>query len=94
MLKRYLKINAFISQLKSKELVNSVLILPELREVENLSSRLSELDTVTRELQRESTTISDVQVIFDAVIDTFTETCERLSVNASVVRDNDLRMLL
>ncbi len=45
--------------------------LSENRKIDGLIQQLAELDTVTKELQVDKTSIDDVCAFFDAAVDTF-----------------------
>lgn len=54
----------------------------------------SALDSVTKTLQRNSITLSEVRILFDAVISKFPETSRRLSSNAPIVTNPTLESAL
>lgn len=89
MFKRYMQIREFLPELGSEDLDDLALSVPETRKIEQLMDRLKTVDSVTKELQAESTTLSDVRVLFDAIIDKFPSTRGRLSSNAGIVNNVD-----
>ena len=57
------------------------------RDKDSLVNQLKDLDSVTKSLQRDYATLTDVRVLFDTVIEEYPETKERLKQNADIVFD-------
>ncbi len=55
------------------------------RAVDRLHALLSDLDSVTKSLQRDNITMSQVRTLFDAVIDEHPSTKEYLQADAAIV---------
>lgn len=86
MLMRYEELKEHIILLSSDELDDLRLTSAETRRFSILLQRLKDLDSVTKRLQQDSTTLADVRLIFDAVIENFPETSERLKPDATIVQ--------
>ena len=85
MLKRYVQIRQFLSCLNSDEIDALTLTSSENRRVESLILQLQPFESVTQALQDESLTVSDAQALFDAVIEKYPDTAERLTSSAEIV---------
>ena len=71
MIKRYAELRDYLPDMNST-IVDSYCLSPsEIRHVDKLLLQLESLDSVTKELQREITTMSDVRALFDGVIEEF-----------------------
>ena len=89
MLERYQKIKVFLPELRLEAVDSLMLSYLEEREVENLNSHMSDLDSVTRALQNSEITLSQVRCLFDSVIEKFPETASYLSASSKIVQDPD-----
>ncbi len=87
MLHRFQRIKAFITKLEIPDIDEHVPTYREQKHMDSLCAKLQDLDSVTKALQRDSLTISEVRELFDAVIEKFPHTETRLSSNAKIVRD-------
>ena len=85
MLRRYCQLQKYLPKLNSAEVDELQSTVSENRRVDALVTRLNDLDEVTKKLQCDSTTVSDVRDLFNAVIDVFPETAFRLSSTAEIV---------
>ena len=85
MLERYQRLREFLPNLRSHEIDMLLLSLVEDREVDSLSLRLKDLDSVTRALQKEGFTLSELRALFDVVLDKYPETKARLGASAAIV---------
>lgn len=68
MLKRYLEIHQFLEEMDVANLAEHILSESQNAEVETLCKKLEEFDSVIIALQKESTTIADAPILFEAVI--------------------------
>ena len=85
MLRRYEKLRVFLLETNSS-IVDAFYFSPsENRQLDNLLMKLESLNSVTKELRRETTSLSDIRDLFDAVIVEFRETRNRLYTNASII---------
>ena len=85
MLESYVEIRKFLPGLKRREIAEITLTCSEDRRIDALILQLKPLMSVTKELQKDSTNTSDTRALFDAVIEEFPETCERLKPSAGIV---------
>eukprot|EP00171_Calliarthron_tuberculosum_P014870 IDg14870t1 len=85
MLTRYVRVREFIPKLGSGDLDDMTLPSSENRRVNALLPQMRDLESVTKVLQSNSTTLAEVKCLFDAVLDKFPETAARLSASASIV---------
>lgn len=85
MVSRYMLIKEFLRKLDSDEVDNLCPTPAENRRIEALLKQLKVLESVTKMLQEESTSVSDVRAMFDAVIEEFPETTDRLTSSAEIV---------
>ncbi len=85
MLKRYVHVRDFFSALESDGLDTSTLSCTDNRRVDASLRRIQPIESVTKSLQSDCTTLSDTRISFDAVIDKFPETSRRLSPRADIV---------
>lgn len=85
MLVRYDRLREFLSELDSAEIDNLSLTTAENRRVDSLLLKLKDLESVTKALQYENTSIGDVRGLFDAVIEQFPQTATRLSSSSNII---------
>ena len=85
MLARYSEIREHLSGLDSIEIDPPSLSPSENRNIDILMKKLRPLESVTKALQSDATTMGDVRVLFTAVMDDFPETRSRLGSNATIV---------
>lgn len=85
MLTRHQELRGFLADLNINALDDMLLHTREEKELDALVEQLSDLDSVTKTLQKDSTTVADVQALFEAVIEKFPEMEDRLKPNASIV---------
>ena len=71
MLPRYFQLLEYLPKLNSPEVKELQPTVSENRRVDALVTRLSDLDEVTKNLQCDSTRLSDVRALLDAIIDDF-----------------------
>ena len=85
MIVRYVRLKDFLPALDSDE-IDALSLTPfENRRVDTLLQQLELLESVTKVLQDDTTTMSDVRAVFDAVMDKFPETSCRLTSSAEIV---------
>lgn len=87
MLKRYLVLKEFIVQLDDAEIID---LLPDGEEharIETICNKMSDLDSITLQLQDDHTTISDARDMFDAIMHRHGCTKHRLAQNAPIVEN-------
>ncbi len=87
MLRRYVEIAESVDRL---EIEGIYLLIPDRRKKkvhEELSTAFSKLDNVTKNLQQNSTTLSEVRVLFDGVISTYPNMKSRIGSSARVIGD-------
>ena len=89
MLSHYKELKEFLPGLHSDEIDEMLLSIPEDRRVYVIFEKLKTFECVTKELQKDKTSISDVRIIFDALIDQFQSTANRLGSNATIVHCKD-----
>lgn len=85
MLRRFKEIRECIPKLEVASIDDLFPTRAEIREADSLLSVLSDLDSVTKELQKKSLTISEAQVLFNAVVAKFESTRTGLGEDASIV---------
>jgi hypothetical protein len=85
MLERYDKIKVFLQELNLNEVSDLLPNNREDREIEDLLTRLKNLDSVTLALQKENTSMADVRGLFDVVIEEYPESACRIGANADIV---------
>ncbi len=69
MLVRYKEIEQYLRKLDCVEVDELTLSVLENRSIDSIFEKLKILNSVTKQLQKEDTTIADVLAIFDAVIE-------------------------
>ena len=89
MLKSYLELREYLPQLNSIELENYLLSPEENSRTEALFETLRPLESVSKILQDDKPSVSDVRTLFDYVIDKYPETATRLKANADIVLNLD-----
>lgn len=57
------------------------------RDINTLLVRLNDLLSVTKTLQCDIISLADVRSLFDAVVDSYPDTCARLAEDAAIVLD-------
>ena len=82
---RYVRLREFLVDLGSSDTDDLCLNSSENRRVDSLPVRLKDLESVSKSLQKESATIAEVRVLFDAVMDQYPETASKLSPSAAIV---------
>ena len=85
MLQSYAKLRKFLSSLERDELQQMVLSPFNYRRYDLLIDMLCPFYSVSRALKDDTTTMSDLRTLFDAVIDEFPETANRLNSSAHIV---------
>lgn len=85
MLKRFLELRDVLPQLHIAELDDLMPVRRETQQLELLCSTLSELDSVTKCLQRDNTTMAEVRALFDTVIEHYPAMKSRLGPTAEIV---------
>lgn len=85
MLNRYTELREYLPMLESDEIDMLLLTASENRKLESLLNIINPLESVTKTLQEESTSIGDARALFDAVMEKFPESTRRLSSSASIV---------
>ena len=85
MLSRYKELKEFLPGLHSDEIDEFLLSIPENRRFDFIIERLKTFECVSKELQKDKTSISDVRIIFDTLIDRFASTANQLGSNATIV---------
>lgn len=85
MLRRYNELREFLHHLNSTELDAYFLSTAEDRRVNELLDRLQNLNSITKRLQRDSTTMKTVRALFDFVMTDYPETDNRLTATAAIV---------
>lgn len=81
----YENIEGHFDDLKSDVVDDLRLSAVEKRRFASLMANLRNLESVTNTLQQDSTTVHDVRVMFDAVIEEYPQTHSKLAANASIV---------
>lgn len=85
MMARYVELRGFLPQFDSMEVDEMSLSPQENRRVDTIMERLKDFESVTKALQKDDTSLSEVRAIFDEVIDKLPETDCRLSSTANIV---------
>lgn len=85
MCKRYVEIRDYLSSLDSAEMDDMSLTVSANRKLDSLLICLNDLESVANSLEHDSTTLCNMRALFDAVIDDFPQTVNRVSVNAGIV---------
>ncbi len=81
----YVDLREVLPELHSSEINAISLTASEDRRIDKLIKQLSHLESVTKKLQEKETTVSDSRALFDAVIETYSETSDKLSSTAGIV---------
>ena len=92
MLNRYVEIREFLPRLHSDVIHFLLLLSSESRHVDLIISNLAPLESVTKQLQRDSITVSNCRTLFDAVIENFPDTTNRLTSTADIVECTSLKV--
>lgn len=87
MILRYTQIKEFLPRLEINEIDDFILSAKENRDIDSLLEELKDLESVSKTLQDDSTTMSDVRSLFDAVLESYPICEERLSPSAPIVLD-------
>ncbi len=87
MLRRYIRIREHLSSLDSEEIDDIALTNHDNRRVDTLMKQLEPLESVTKALQDDTTTVSDARALFDAVTEKFPGTANRLSSFADIIHN-------
>jgi len=61
----------------------------EKKRIESLFKQLNDLDSVTKELQKDAVTCADVRALFDGVIEQYPATANRLGPRSKIVQSPD-----
>lgn len=85
MIDRYRKIMPFLKKLDIENFDALLLLKKENEEVDELFIKLCDLQSVTKILQCDNTTLSEARVLFDAVIEDHPTISSRLGSDASIV---------
>ena len=81
---RYNTIKDLLPQLNSKEIDELCLSSAETRRIGTLLDDMIDCNSVRKDLQSESVTLSDVRGLFDAIIERFSETKDNISEAAGI----------
>ena len=84
---QYFQLREFITKPNSIEIDTSSLIIFENRRVDMLVRQRYDLDSVSKKLQCDSTSLSIVRALIEAIIEVFLETSSRLASNGSVIHN-------
>ena len=84
-LRRHKELKPFLSKIDSVEIDELELSLSETRQVDSLVKNLEVFESVSKELQRDGTSLSDVRAVFDALMDEYPNLSDRLKWNANIV---------
>lgn len=84
MLKRYVELREFLTLL---DIPDIFLSSREDAEVNSVLVTLSDLDSITKELQKESTTMCEARTLFDGVLSEFPEMENRLSATSNIIEN-------
>lgn len=85
MLERYCAIKDYIPKLDLKDIEEMTITKKRNDVVDSLFERLAEMESVTKALQSDTTTLSDARALFDTVIGYFPTTEDRLKANAGII---------
>ena len=88
-LERYMKIEKFLDDEEFEELEEILLSPREVKKIEKLSLQLSDINTVTKELQDEHTTLSSVRALFDVSMEDYNLSSDYLSPSAKIILHKD-----
>jgi len=91
MLNRYLVTKEFLTDLK-KEIEDLDELIPNSKKNKQicmLCDQLNDLDSVTKELQKDAVTSADVRALFDGVIESYPSTANRLGPRPKIVHAPD-----
>ena len=89
MVQRYVELREYLALLESDEVDALSLTPAENRRADALLLQLKPLESVNKVLQTNSTTVSDARALFDAVIQKYSDTTNRLSSSAGIVHSPD-----
>lgn len=87
MLLYFQKLLEFILQVDDDEIQELIPSAEDQVDVRYLCYKLKDLDSVTKELQSDSTTLSDAHLLFDAVIQRNRQAQSRVSSHARIVEN-------
>eukprot|EP00171_Calliarthron_tuberculosum_P021796 IDg21796t1 len=85
MMERYQQIKGFLPELGIEEIIDLMPAAREERALEKLLEKFKDFDSVTKTLQRDNISCSEVRALFDGMIDAYPSTKARLSANAKIV---------
>lgn len=94
MLERYQKIKPLLEDLQVAGIDEFIPTASENRKIDELCEQFRKLNSVTKHLQSESCTISDVRILFDGVISLFPQTEQRLSAKAKIIHQPNFESAL
>lgn len=89
MLKRYIDLRPFLAEMEMPSIDELVPSATAHRDIEELSSTLEDLRSISLQTQKEGTTLADVRVFFDTTIDEHPSLRGRLGAHADIVSSKE-----
>jgi hypothetical protein len=87
MISRYTQIRNVLPLLELDEIDEKMLNSRENNVVDTILKELEDFDSITKELQKETTTMADMRVLFDAIAEDYAIVKEKLAADAPIVSD-------
>lgn len=87
MLRRYRELKEFLPKLDDVELESILLSEEEDILVDHLCTKLRDLDSVTKELQRSNISLAEARVLFDGVIEKYPNSKRRLGPDSNIIEN-------
>ena len=84
---RFLKIEQFLDSGEFEEIEDYLISTREVKKIQKLSEKLSDLNSITKELQKEVINLSTVRALFDSAMEDFDLSEHYLSSNADIILD-------
>ncbi len=94
MMKRYVQLREFLPSLEPDYIAALSLSPSKNRRVDSFILQLKPLQSVNKLLQNNNNTVSDTCALFDAVIQKYSDTANRLSSSADIIRSPNFESVL
>ncbi len=81
-----MKVSEFLTHVDVDDIGKHIPTFTESKQIDTMCATLSEFNSVTKTLQRDNVTLAEARILFDAVIDNYSNTKSKLDSNARIVR--------
>ncbi len=89
MLRRYIQIKEILPQLNSGDLDSMILNGRDTCKVEGLCDEVTQLDEITKALQKEDVNMADVRALLDTVTEEYPQFSDRLCSTAAIIQQKE-----